>query len=82
MRSLIIKIYLYFLYFFYILPKALINFILGKDVLKIKLGEYDSLLDDYTENFNVDSGKGNKKIQKRKNFKKHLTTNILFGELR
>ena len=61
MRSLIIKIYLFFLYFFYILPKALINFILWKDVLKIKLGEYDSLLDDYTENFNVDSEKVTKK---------------------
>ena len=50
MRIIYIKIYVYALYVFYILPKAVINFILKRDVLKLKLGKYDSLLSDYDNN--------------------------------
>ncbi len=68
MRSLLLKIYLYILYFFYILPKAFLNFLVNKDVLKLKLGKYDSLLDDYNKKHNIDS----KKVSKNKLEKEEL----------
>lgn len=62
------KIYLYILYFFYILPKAFLNFLLSKDVLKLKLGKYESLLDDYSKNLNIDSKKVSKKKVEKEEF--------------
>jgi|TARA_B100001939_G_scaffold310377_1_gene292264 hypothetical protein len=62
MRFIYIKIYVFALYIFYILPKAFLNFFFKRDTLKLKLGKYDSLFSDYEDNFDKDFNSKNSKI--------------------
>ena len=80
MRFIYIKIYVYALYIFYILPKAVLNFFFKRDILKLKLGKYDSLFSDYEDNTLKKFNTKTSKILQAITHKKHQMINILFGK--
>ena len=80
MRFIYIKIYVFAVYILYS-SKSSSKLFFKKDILKLKLGKYDSLFSDYDNNFDKDFNSKTSKIPlQARILKKHQMINILFGK--